>query len=93
MIRRAWDFLSNPKNLAVLSLLGAALAFLWKVAEPRWFAVPPATQASATRAPIPPVRTPAPTSKLDTPATQHAEVRDGGAAINAGDNATITITR
>lgn len=37
MIRKLWGFLAEPRNLAVLGLIGAAIAFLWKVAEPRWF--------------------------------------------------------
>ena len=49
MLRRVWQFFSEPRNLAVLGLLGAAVAFLWKIAEPRLFPAvkQPAQSASA----------------------------------------------
>ena len=39
-MRKAWAFLSEPKNLAVLALLGGAVAFLWGIVEPRLFPPP-----------------------------------------------------
>lgn len=97
MIRRVWNFLSEPKNLALMSLLGGALAFFWKVAEPRWFVAPSATRASASSELTPPTATPIATAtranQRNTPEMQRAEASNGGNAVNAGDNATITITR
>ena len=37
MIRKIWAFVSEPKNLAVIALLGSGLAFAWKAVEPRLF--------------------------------------------------------
>lgn len=97
MFRHIWNFVSDPKNIAALTLLGGALAFAWKVAEPRWFSASQAAQTRAGSAQVAPTGTAsyvaAPTGRLGASATQHAEARSGGTAVVAGDHAAITITR
>ena len=44
---KLWRFISNPKNLAVLTALGAVVAFLWtQVIAPARDATPPRPSAS-----------------------------------------------
>ena len=76
MLRRVWQFFSEPKNLAALGLLGAAVAFLWKIAEPRLF---------------PPVKPLAQSTSATADSNNQTAVAkgDGAQAINANAGAVV----
>lgn len=75
MLRKIWGFLAEPKNLAVLTLAGGAVAFVWKVGEPRIF---PAKKA--------PVTAEAPAAERGQVAIANGA---GAQAINADGQATV----
>ena len=76
MLRRVWQFFSEPRNLAALGLLGAAVAFLWKIAEPRFF---------------PPVKPLAQSTSAAADSNDQTAIAkgDGAVAINANGGAVV----
>lgn len=77
MIRSIWNFISDPKTLAVLALLGGAIAFLWKIVEPRFF---PASKS-------PPAVVAAPSGATSQTAVATGP---GSSAVNAGQGASVS---
>jgi hypothetical protein len=74
-MKKLWEFLSAPQNLAIVVALAAALGFLWKeVIGPKYFTAQPAV--------VP--------KQVHVGTTQYA-TSEGGNAINATDDSRVVI--
>lgn len=76
MIAKFWIFMRKPANLALLVALGGGVAWLWTQIKPP--PAPASTNKSVTASEAP-------------PAAQNAEADNGSNAVNARDNASVTI--
>lgn len=77
---KLWIFLRKPANLALLVALGGGVAWLWAQIKP-----PPAPMNKSVTA----TEAPAVTQTIEAPQT--AEADNGSNAVNARDNASVTI--
>jgi hypothetical protein len=80
MIAKLWAFCRKPTNLALIIALGGGVAWLWGEIKPA-----PAPDNKSIAAPKAPAT--APTD------SQTAEADNGSMAVNARDNASVTIEK
>lgn len=88
-MRRLWQFVRRPGNLAVLIALGGAIGFLWEHLEhaPR----PPAVAAVAPAPAGPVARAVNGDAIVNGAGGQVAKAEAGGTAVNAKDQAQVNI--
>jgi hypothetical protein len=91
-MKRIWTFLSNPANLAIVALAGAAFAFVWKeMVKPALdSSAKPPIQVQAGLSSSAPVAAQASPSPAIVPVEQNAEA-NGGNAVIANDHASVSI--
>lgn len=98
-MKKFWVFISDPKTMAVLALCGGAVAFLWQNVEKHLLSSSsPVVTASPSAGRAKPSAPNEEAEKRDLPAPnaqppgQRAEATNGGTAVNAGNNSTVTIS-
>lgn len=92
MAKRIWKFLLDENNRKALSLIGCAIAAtaaaIWAV----WlYFAPPLPSGAKSGVSSTTAYSAAPTSP--PPQSSHAEARDGGIAINAQDEANVSVNQ
>jgi hypothetical protein len=95
---RVWQFLRDPKNLAVLIALGGVLAFVWRdivaprLNEQKSAGAPAPTQAVKAASPQPvPAQSPPLSPPAEAPQQQIATASGGGVAINASGDSHVEV--
>lgn len=81
-MKRLWEFLAKPQNLALLLALGAAVAFLWKE-----MIGPLAIKSSATQ---PAVQIAKPAEPAAAPIVSQNATANNGTAVTASGNAKVS---